>query len=262
MSSRGLASLSVAVVAGALVATGVGLPSPAGRSDDDSLTVRLMFKHSGGWGATASCGGPNWGWDSLTFRVLPGAVVPYSVSSRLVFDPSRYPGMVDLRLGRRISRDSTWFLYKASVLSRGLGGRERRSGFDSLIISRSVPRTLVRAGGDVFSVYRVGLVDPWPEPPRPPVATQTIRGRVLDDSTGCPVFFSEIVVDGTSISARTDTLGTFLLREVPHGGRGLGACASGYIRKELVVSVPSAPLEIRLRREPGYTNDWPCWGNR
>src|SRR5438093_7604172 len=98
------------ILAGVILASLVRA-SPARRavrgSAPDSIAVRVMFK-SWSWKGEMDCGGMNWGWDSLMWRVRAGQPVPATFS---FFD--RPPFAV----GRALGPDSAWLTYEVRDLA-------------------------------------------------------------------------------------------------------------------------------------------------
>ena len=224
-------------------------PSVRRSSAPESVAVRVMFKSWGG--ELEQCTGPSWGWDSLTWRMRQGQPVPHT----FMFEKPEF------RIGRTFSADSAWLIYCA----RNLAVAEHASGpsngpeWDSLVVSSSWSPTFTTVGVDDAQMwFRVRLVDPWPEPPRKPIKTASLRGSVVDDSTACAVYFCQVVIDGTKLSANTDSLGRFVLTGVPVGEVGVDACAGGYISGHTETRVPRDRLLIRLRRDPRVRYRSPC----
>jgi hypothetical protein len=60
--------------------------------------MRIAFKSWGG--ELEECNGPNWNWDSLTWRLVPGDTISHTFVS----------GHPEFRLGRALAVDSTWFV--------------------------------------------------------------------------------------------------------------------------------------------------------
>lgn len=139
----------------------------------------------------------------------------------------------------------------------GLNGRwsdpSSAPGWDSVVVTTRPADFNTINVADAEAWFRVRLVSPWPEAPKAPRRTTTLRGRIVDDSTGCGVYFCQVVVDDTQCSAYTDTLGSFVLEGVPVGGIGVDACAGGGIGKHVKASVPGDSLiVIRLQGLPRY----------
>src|SRR5437867_3847017 len=76
---RALVAPLVVFATASLVNTGAGGQSTrTSRATRDSVTMRVMFKS---WGGEMDiCSGPEWGWDSLTWRVRPGDPVGHTFS--------------------------------------------------------------------------------------------------------------------------------------------------------------------------------------
>jgi hypothetical protein len=239
------------VVTGFEAILALGNVGPAHGSDPgrgrppDSVTVRVAFRIWGG--ELEQCTGLNWGWDSLTLRLTPGkSFGGDSLGARFT-------------LGHIVTADSAWLIYPMRKL--GLYGRQsdpvRSPEFDSVIVTPRPTAFNTINVKDAEVWYRVTLSTPWPEPPRKPMKTTTLAGRVVDDSTGCGMYFCQVVVDGTRCSAYTDTLGAFVLARVPIGEVGINAC-SGDIRSHVVVRVPRDKLVIRLPHDPRRRFMRPC----
>lgn len=230
-----------------------GLPPALTAAPRDSVAVRVYYKEWGG--ELESCTGLNWGWDSLTRRMASGDSISVGLYSVL---------RGHFTLGKVISPDSAWLAYPPSRLvwdSQGYKPSDYREPNWVLLTTRPAP---FRTYGirDAEGFYRVRLVMPWPEPSPKPVRTSILRGRVVDDSTGCAVFFCQVVVDWTKCTARTDTLGQFSLVGVPVGEAGVNACAPGWVTGHSAARVPGDAVVIRLRRDPRARVIQPCWGHR
>ncbi len=209
-----------------------------GRSmTSDSVTVRVMFKASGS--ELEQCTGLNWGWDSLTWRLRPGETIPHA----FIFVRPEF------KIGQRSSADSTWLIVEPGRLT---------VADSSLVTSQWTPIFTTVGIKDAQMWFRVRLVDSWPEPLRKPMRTTTLRGKIVDDSTGCAVFFCQVIVVGTKLTARSDTLGRFAISDVPVGEVGVDACAGGYVWNHMEVRAPADSLLIRLRRHPGARFSAPC----
>lgn len=70
-------------------------------------------------------------------------------------------------------------------------------------------------------------------------AWATVMGRVLDAETAAPVAVAEVKIEGTSLSALTDSTGRYLLRGVPPGPHILLVAALGYADSRVPISVPA-----------------------
>ena len=223
----------VIILAGVALAPLVGA-SPARRtarsSAPDSIAVRVMFKSWGGPDALELCNGMDWGWDTLTWRLSAGTPVPRAF---LFITP-------EFRVLRVVSADSAWMALRGTDFNPS----------DSFFVTSHWTPTVVLMVKDAEAQVRMRLVNPWPEPPTKPIRTTTVRGSVVDDSTECAVYFCQVVVEGTKCSAYSDTLGAFVLNDVPLGLIDVDACAGGYISKHMELHVPKDALAVRLRRDP------------
>ncbi len=231
----------VSLLAGAALAGQVGA-SREGRavhvlgSTPESVTVRVAYKSWGG--EMEQCAGPNWGWDSLTWRLRQGEIAP---RNEVFFEPQ-------FRITNVISPDSARFAVRHGIFTAP----------DSFIVTPRWSETFSTVGiKDAQVWFRVRLVTPWPERPRTPVATTTLRGEVVDDSTGCGIYFCQVVVISTRCNAYTDTLGGFTLTDVPVGEVKAEACAGGY-SQDVVVHVPRDTLVFRFPHDPRRRFARPC----
>jgi len=57
-----------------------------------------------------------------------------------------------------------------------------------------------------------------------------ITGKVVDKETNEPLSGANVIVEGTSLGAATDTIGTYLILRVPPGKYTLVASMIGYSR--------------------------------
>ena len=83
------------------------------------------------------------------------------------------------------------------------------------------------------------------------VPTTTLTGRVVDDSTGAPLFMANVFVAGSLVGASTDTLGGFTLKLVPMGSVEIVASLVGYKPQSIslrVISSYQSALEFRLKQ--------------
>src|SRR5438093_1265015 len=222
------------ILAGVILTSLIGA-APARRtarrpgSAHDCIAVRVMFK-SWSWKAEMDCGGMNWGWDSLTWRVRAGQPVP---ATFFFFERPTFA------VGRALSPDSAWLTYRVRDLALEGHATDWRSApeLDSVVItSRWTPTFTTIGVSDAWMRFRVRLVTPWPAPAPRPTRTTTLRGKVIDDSTGCAVFFRQVIFDGTKLVTHSDTLGYFVLNDVPVGSVGLDACAAAYLAGHLDVA--------------------------
>jgi hypothetical protein len=94
-------------------------------------------------------------------------------------------------------------------------------------------------------------VAPAPVPAAPAVGS--IRGVVRDAATGAPLAGVRIAVAGTSLSARTDAAGVFVITDVPPGSVSLAASAADRPAASRDVEVQAggtAQAEISLEPAP------------
>ena len=78
----------------------------------------------------------------------------------------------------------------------------------------------------------------------------TIRGRVIDDSTGAPVFLANAYVANTVLGSTTDSTGQFAIEHVPVGPHSLIVSFVGYQTKFTDVDVnetEESTVFVRLR---------------
>jgi TonB-dependent receptor len=84
----------------------------------------------------------------------------------------------------------------------------------------------------------------------PAQGSGSIKGRVLDNETGSPLFGANLVVQNTSLGASTDLDGRFNIRSVPAGERTLRVSYVGYVAVTLEVTVTAdSVLEQDFRLE-------------
>lgn len=232
----------------ALTAGGSLAQSNPGRhgAAPESVTVTVMFKATGD--DLFHCNPPDWGWDSLTWRLRPGQIIPH----RFIVDEPEF------RIGRAFAPDSAWFVFR-HVLDAPDSVIHLFNAPDSFIVTSRWSSTYETIGiKDAGMSVRARLVASWPAPPPKARKTTSLRGRVIDDSTGCAVYMGRVVVDGTKLLAGTDTLGAFVVNGVPVGEIDVHGCALGYLSKHTVVRVPRDTLVFRLRRLPGVRFNHPC----
>ena len=249
-------------VVAVVLAVACGLAAPAARQSNGGSSKRgrpVAERRSRGPGAAPDsvalrlfskllvderdiCTTENWGWDSLTRRLAPGGSVANDLLDRLG---------AQFTLGRIMTPDSAWLRYPRCRLMSLASYTEEAPVWDSVLVTtRSTDFQNATAAGVVDTVmwFQVRLVRPWPEPPPLRRRTTTLRGRVLDDSTGRGIAHCQVVVDGTHCSAYTDTLGVFVLRGVPVGAIGVLACARGLSWEHVDVHAPVDSVIIRLQR--------------
>ena len=219
----------------------------------DSVTLRVWHKwprESLGWGpVTAPL---EWGWDSVTWRALPGDSLTYPVIHGL----RRLPGTDDaveadlpfFRVGRRFGRDSVRLFYRGvCLLPDGPPKHSHGIIWDSVTVS---DRPLY------FSVYRVdqapwlkvALLRRWPEPARGGDSTCTVYGWLKFAMSG-RASYGRVYVLHTDVWAQADTSGLFVLKGVPTGTIELHATSPGKEggTADLAVEVPCDTLVISLR---------------
>jgi hypothetical protein len=190
------------------------------------------------------CTTENWGWDSLTRRLAPGD----SLASEFLLDRLG----AQFTLGRIVAPDSAWLRYPRCRLESLATYTEEASVWDSVLVTTTRPADFQQATAtgimDTVMWFRVRLVRPWPE--APPLARRitVLRGRVVNDATGRGVARCQVVVDGTHCSTYTDSLGVFVLRDVPVGAVGVLACARGLTWEHVDVQAPDDSVIIRLQR--------------
>lgn len=206
-------------------------------SAPDSITVRVAYK---GWGRdVGDCSSPDWGWDSLTWRLRPGDTVGGEYL------------LTRIRVGPNVGADSIWLAFpKGAIFGPGIP-RTRTfepEGWDSALVTPQ-PTEFGTNSYDGGVHYRIRTLPAWPEPPRQPVKTTNIVGRVVDDSSGQAPRWANVIVLGTKLGTYTDTLGIFTLTGVPVGRTRLDVCAFCYTGARAEVEVPRDTLTIRLQRD-------------
>ncbi len=126
-----------------------------------------------------------------------------------------------------------------------------------LISGRPVVFELINAN-DAAATYQMKLVTRWPERPLKPVRTATLRGSIIDDSTGCAVRFARVIVLGTKLTTYSDADGRFEISHVPIGRVSIEACFFGYKRGHIVARVPGDSIAFRLEPDPRDRFTQPC----
>jgi hypothetical protein len=220
-------------------------PTPALSTIPDSVALRLFSKSWVGEGDV--CDTWNWGWDSLTWRLAPRNTLVDDLLDRLG---------VRFRLGRILARDSAWLIYSRRRLEwlpqpgepypRVLLPNELPEWDSVVVTTRPVKFGSAIGIVDTAMWFRAELVSPWPQARQAPRKTTTLRGRVVDHSTGRGIAGCQVVVDDTKCSAYTDPLGLFVLRGVPVGVIGVLACSRGWSWEHVEVRVPVDSLVIRV----------------
>ena len=82
------------------------------------------------------------------------------------------------------------------------------------------------------------------------VPTETIRGQVIDDSTGAPLLLANVYVANTALGCASDSVGRFVINNVPVGQHTLIASLVGYTTclTELRVNESGVPgMVVRLK---------------
>jgi len=112
----------------------------------------------------------------------------------------------------------------------------------------------------VLGLLVLGLL----QPPAPLAAQRTVgatvTGRVIEAQSGKPIDDAVVQVEGTSITALSDSLGRYVLRDVGPGPQMLHATRLGYADSRLAVTVPTSGelrQDIRMAQHalevPGIT---------
>lgn len=132
--------------------------------------------------------------------------------------------------------------------------------FSSSFFSSCIRRSGMMALAAGLSVAPLAAQDPVPPlaPPAPVVTGQpaTIVGQVRRSGTLKPVSKAAVIVEGTSLTATSDTDGRFTIANVPPGEHHLIIAAPGLMPLRVDVTVggtPPAPLDVLLDTEVHYT---------
>jgi hypothetical protein len=83
--------------------------------------------------------------------------------------------------------------------------------------------------------------------------TDAVTGRVVDAEHGTPLLGANVIIDGTTWGAATDSSGRFQLPPIPDGTYTLAASMVGYRMVERVLELPAMagqPLRIELTPAP------------
>ena len=96
------------------------------------------------------------------------------------------------------------------------------------------------------SKYGWGLVDAAEAAgvETPPPGAGTIEGNVTEADTGSVIEGATVIVEGTSLSATTNTEGNYIIDDVPEGTYTVTASATGYIEESLPAEVSQGQTTV------------------
>ena len=106
----------------------------------------------------------------------------------------------------------------------------------------------------------------------PSIAQQTIKGRVVNATTGIPIAGSSVFISNSSKGTTTDNLGQFELKDVPSGNHDLVISSIGYETNVYSFTHDQLPLRLKVELmekvkelenvtlEPYVEEGWNKWG--
>jgi outer membrane receptor protein involved in Fe transport len=101
-------------------------------------------------------------------------------------------------------------------------------------------------GGAIVICAAVLLLYPLASTAQEPRRTgATVTGRVIDASSSAAIAAAEVMIEGTSIRALSDSVGRYLLGRVPAGPQMLVVSALGYARSRIPLNVPGAGILVQ-----------------
>jgi len=74
--------------------------------------------------------------------------------------------------------------------------------------------------------------------------SQSVSGRLVDSADGLPLMYANVVVDGISTGATTDSNGAFTIDNVPSGNQNLVVTYVGYESLSIPVNVGSGDTDL------------------
>ena len=141
------------------------------------------------------------------------------------------------------------------ALEEVLGGELNRKGwknglFDMIFQIMSKIKSKKRIIGIYFLLFMLS-VNVWGQK-EGRILTQSVRGRVIDAASGYPVAYASVYLMGkTEVGGVTDSLGRFVIKNVPIGRHDIQASFVGYeptiFREILVTSSKEVYLTIPLK---------------
>ena len=141
------------------------------------------------------------------------------------------------------------------ALEEVLGGELNRKGwknglFDMIFQIMSKIKSKKRIIGIYFLLFMLS-VNVWGQK-EGRILTQSVRGRVIDAASGYPVAYASVYLMGkTEVGGVTDSLGRFVIKNVPIGRHDIRASFVGYeptiFREILVTSSKEVYLTIPLK---------------
>ena len=141
------------------------------------------------------------------------------------------------------------------ALEEVLGGELNRKGwkngiFDMIFKIMSKIKSKKRVIGIYFFLFMLS-VNVWGQK-EGRILTQSVRGRVIDAASGYPVAYASVYLMGqTEVGGVTDSLGRFVIKNVPIGRHDIQASFVGYeptiFREILVTSSKEVYLTIPLK---------------
>ena len=213
------------------------IPLASGR---DSVALRIAYKWMGSEDPFLFCAGPDWGWDTLTFRLPAHSQLPYSL------------GMSDrgFRVGSIVASDSAWFLFRHGTVDLApMFADSGVAGWDSVLLT-ATPTVHFGTVGimDASGSFQASLVSPWPERVTTHARAAFLEGVVRDSLSGEPLAACEVFVDRTKLAVETDARGRFRLGPLVRGSYGLIVCRPDREPARFFADAPGRNIQVRLAK--------------
>src|SRR5690606_10214740 len=88
---------------------------------------------------------------------------------------------------------------------------------------------------------------------------QTIRGTVIDEASDVPLAYASVSLQNTTIATTTDSLGNFILKNVPIGRYDIIVSCMGYspaiLREIQVTSAKENFLNVTMKETTGILDE-------